>query len=186
MRRAVVIAHCDDESIFCGGLIARHPGDWTVIACSVPACPIFGWDEIARVEKFYDACRILGAKPVVLGFREASLDAAMRHLPDLSEFDHIITHGKAGEYGHTMHTKLHNFIVQNWFSVRPLTFFGYHPSGRGTHYIELTEPELAIKTAAIKTYDHRPEPYWQAIFRGFKTWPGFNVAVESYDGHWPW
>jgi LmbE family N-acetylglucosaminyl deacetylase len=74
MRRAVVVAHPDDESIFCGGLLARYAAeDWTVISCSVPLRDGHPLEEIDRGSKFYFACEVLGfsvKRAEVLAFPE--------------------------------------------------------------------------------------------------------------------
>jgi hypothetical protein len=103
----------------------------------------------------------------------------------LAEFDHIVTHNQAGEYGHEMHFVLHRYIKKH-FADRQLTFFGYMPGRTGEHKISLTEDELATKMNAIKQYNHRNDhPYWKVILAGCKTWPGFDLGQESYDGSWP-
>src|SRR6185369_9909067 len=97
MKRVLVVAHPDDESLFFGGLLASEPGDWTVISCSIPRTdPIRAW-------KFFDACEVLGAKPRLLPFSETEFNISAL---ELSSFDQIVTHNSAGEYGHPQHLQL--------------------------------------------------------------------------------
>src|SRR6266705_2571148 len=99
MRRALVVAHCDDESLWFGGLLAAEPGDWTIIACSIPRTdPIRAW-------KFFDACEVLGAKPRLLPFVESGPLELLGNTDrlDLAGFDQIVTHNVVGEYGHRHH-----------------------------------------------------------------------------------
>jgi LmbE family N-acetylglucosaminyl deacetylase len=52
LTRLIIAPHCDDESLGCGGLIAKHPEECTVVVLAKP-------DEIRRKE-FDEAQAILG------------------------------------------------------------------------------------------------------------------------------
>ena len=62
MKRAIVVAHPDDEVLWAGGLPLRFPGDWTVVCCSTPA------KDPVRAEHFFDACDVLGVKGKIFPF----------------------------------------------------------------------------------------------------------------------
>lgn len=186
MKRAVVVAHPDDETLWAGGLIIRHPGDWTIICCSVPrADPI-------RAVKFHDACKILGAEGQVFPHQESPANEEMTWLEeiDLSPFDHIVTHNNMGEYGHLQHKQVHRHVVRK-YGKKKITTFGYRPGALGVHKIALTEFESARKLKALKAYDHLHPygdgcpPKWEALLHRYIKIEGIDFDTETFDGAMP-
>lgn len=186
MKRVMLVAHPDDETLWGAGIIMRYPGDWTVICASIPQI-----DPI-RAQKFKDACEVLGAFPVVIDKIEDMANEPMKGLEDidLSEYDHIVTHGEWGEYGHLHHKNVHRYVARK-YGKKILTFFGYRPKGEGKHKIELTEFEVARKLRALKCYNHvlpyngKPMPKWEALYERYITEGGISFDVETYDGALP-
>lgn len=172
---AIVVAHPDDESLWCGGLMARFPARWTAICCSIPRRdPIRAW-------KFFDACAVLGASARLLPFVEpdpGSWISAVQSV-DLSGYDTIVTHNSVGEYGHLHHVQVHQHIAQHW--PRKMVTIGYGQPG--TYRIELTGPEMQRKFDAIRCYNHVSpsdgKPKWEALFERYGTM--FDLSVETYD-----
>ena len=172
---ALITAHPDDEVLWAGGLIQK--GDWTVICCSVPR------HDPIRAYKFYKCCDVLGVKSRVLPFSEGEPSREMQHLTaieDLNTFDGILTHNVDGEYGHIHHRQVHRFVRDNFHG--PLFTFGF---GRGKFVYELTDEELAVKSRALRCYDH-VLPYngkmmtkWEALLDRYMT--DQDVFVESFD-----
>ena len=168
LKRVALVAHPDDETLWGAGLLLRH--DWTVICCTVP------YHDPVRAEKFKDACAVLGARPVLLGHPER---AGLIPIPDLSEYDLILTHNEAGEYGHVQHKELHNAVKVRWPEKMMCFGYGVKPS----FTLELTEDEKAKKLQALKCYDHcsptdRGKPKWRALLDVFE--PRFNLWREPY------
>lgn len=171
----IVVAHCDDEVMWCGGLMARHRHIWTVISCSIPRT-----DPI-RAYKFFAACETLGAKPRLLPFTESA--PAERcpaiDLLDLSAFDCVVTHNSVGEYGHAHHLALHHHIAERWPDKTVTIGYGIG----GAHRIELSAAEMERKLTAIRCYDHVSpsdgKPKWQALIDRYGTM--FDLGVETYD-----
>lgn len=151
----------------------RHPGDWTIYACSIPE------RDPIRALYFHRACYVLGARGIVMPYIERVEGlVGLEHL-DLSDADEIVTHNQVGEYGHKHHKQLHDYLTTRYRSHRIVTF------GRGLKNamtFELTADEEARKLNALKSYGHwlpyngQNMPKWQALIERYK----IETAVESY------
>jgi LmbE family N-acetylglucosaminyl deacetylase len=170
-RLTMIVAHPDDETLWGGAYMLRHPGDWLVQCCSVPV------SDPIRAIKFHEACKRLGATGFVLPNR----DEYGIPLADLSglnlDHDLIVTHGAAGEYGHPHHVQVSEY-VRTHARGRVVTFGG--PS-----VLELTRAERARKLHALKAYDHVlpyegvPMAKWEALLARYgASW----LERETYAG----
>ncbi len=88
MRVVVVIAHPDDETLGCGGTLARLVDEGHPVRVVLPlrrSDPrgVEHWDAI--LEDFHAACAVLGVEPVVPApmLEESSVDAEVRELHDV-------------------------------------------------------------------------------------------------------
>lgn len=171
-----MVAHCDDESLWFGGLLAAEPGDWTIICCSIPRT------DPERAWKFFDACAVLGAKPRLLPFVEVGPQEPLSRLDliDLSGFEQIVSHNSVGEYGHKHHVQINRWLSEKW-SHRLVT--GCYGKGAGEKRIVLDEHQLGIKMAAIRCYDHTSpsdgKPKWRALIDRYGG--QFDLGIETYD-----
>lgn len=176
MRRALVVAHCDDESLWFGGLLASEPGDWTVIACSIPRA------DPERAWKFFDACCVLGARARLLPFVETAAQDPLQQtgLIDLSGFDQIVTHNDVGEYGHQHHRWLNRHLTARYPDKVVTGCYGKDP---GPKRIVLDAHQMGIKMAALRCYDHTSpmdgKPKWRALLDRYGS--QFDLGVETYD-----
>lgn len=172
LRRAMIVAHPDDETLWGGGLLLRHPGDWTVIACSIPA------RDPERAAKFHIACDRLGARGIVRPYVEQEQLAGLEAI-DLEPYALLVTHGAAGEYGHEHHKQVHRHVMLR-AGDRPVITFGYF-SGR--EVLSLTPDERVRKLHALRAYDHQSSsdrlPKWRALLDRYgEGW----LNVETFDG----
>ena len=73
VRRAIIAPHCDDETLGCGGLIAKYPDECGVIVIAKP--------DSVRAKEFKRAKEILGySHSVCLNVPDGSLDHDRRTL----------------------------------------------------------------------------------------------------------
>lgn len=73
MRRVVLAPHCDDETLGCGGLLAKYPDQSSVVVMAMP-------DDVRRKE-FHVAKDILGYRSAMfLGLRDGHVGDDMHDL----------------------------------------------------------------------------------------------------------
>lgn len=188
MKRALVVAHPDDEVLWAGGLVISHPGDWTILCATIPRT-----DPI-RAVKFQEACKVLGAEGQVFPQTEPPPNESISWLDeiDLSGFDHIVTHNAFGEYGHQHHRDVHRHITRK-YGKKKLTFFGYYPKRPAPpgFTLRLSEFEVARKLKALKCYDHLAPyeggnpPKWEALLDRYMKKERIPFDVETFDGPRP-
>lgn len=178
---AVVVAHPDDETLWCGGLLARYPGLWTVICCSIPRT------DPVRSAKFFNACRVFNARGILLPSIETEPDQPLNNLAwlELDDYDLIVTHNAAGEYGHKHHQQVHEYVKSRWRGKTATIGFG---KGRaGAEKLVLDDNEYARKMAALKKYNHilpyrgSDIPKWEALLHRYGTVEGVDFRTETYD-----
>jgi LmbE family N-acetylglucosaminyl deacetylase len=108
--KLVLVAHPDDETIFCGGAIQRRHGGakipWRVICVTDANADGQGR---SRQRDFRKACEALKVRDVEWwGFpdiyeRRLPVDTLVERLRALPTPNEIFTHGPFGEYGHPHH-----------------------------------------------------------------------------------
>ena len=114
MKAAVVVAHPDDEIIWCGGYVLTHPEwDWTVMALARAGDP-------DRAPRFKNVCAHIGAESHIsdlddgepLAPIDPAADIGGRVLAALAaeRWDLVLTHGPNGEYGHPRHVETHEAV----------------------------------------------------------------------------
>jgi LmbE family N-acetylglucosaminyl deacetylase len=135
---AVVVAHPDDETLWCGGFILEHPGwSWHLVTL----CRAHDPDRSPRFRRVVARLGATGAlgdlddgpeqRPLPPGEVE---DAVASLLSDRA-FDVVLTHGPRGEYTrHRRHEECCRAVVALWqtgrLETRELCLFAYEDGGR--------------------------------------------------------
>jgi LmbE family N-acetylglucosaminyl deacetylase len=173
-KAAVVVAHPDDEIIWSGGLLLRHPDwNWTVLSlCRA--------DDADRRPKFEAVCERLGAVGIILDLDDGNPPATINPHRDIggriretlcpSPWDICLTHGTNGEYGHPRHKQVHQAVVRlvknGLLECRELWTFAYEcevsparcrPADWADEWIDLTDEELAEKKRIVRDMYGYPE-----------------------------
>lgn len=174
---AIVMAHPDDETLWCGGLPVIFPEKrWAAICCSIPRL------DPVRAEHFFDACAVLRAKGILLSHIESEPSLPLQHLAelDLLPFSALVTHGADGEYGHLHHRQLHQ-VIRAMSGSRQVLAVGFL---RGRHRFELTTAQAARKLQALQCYRGPSAgsslPKWAHLLERYCPY-GYTLERETYD-----
>ena len=137
-RAAVVVAHPDDETLWCGGYILAHPEfDWRVVTLCRASDP-------ERAPKFRRVLEQLGAvgemadlddEPDQVSLPMEQVQETILQLLAGSSYSLTLTHGPRGEYTqHRRHEECCHGVVELWQSGRIRTdrlwSFAYEDGGR--------------------------------------------------------
>ena len=137
-RAAVVVAHPDDETLWCGGYILAHPEfDWRIVTLCRASDP-------DRAPKFRRVLEQLGAVGEMADLDDGpdqeplpieQLQATIARLLAGNSYSLILTHGPSGEYTqHHRHEECCHAVVELWQSGHICTdrlwSFAYEDGGR--------------------------------------------------------
>jgi hypothetical protein len=166
MNAAIIVAHPDDEVIWCGGLMLQRPQwHWTVLSlCRA--------DDPDRRPKFEAVCSRLGATGLISNLDDSEILAAIDPAKDIGprvldflghrRWNVILTHGDNGEYGHLRHRQVHmevcRLLAAGALESQILWTFAYdceldgkcRPSSRASMFIPLSSVQLETKKSVIR------------------------------------
>ncbi len=170
---AVIVAHPDDETLWTGGTILRHPSwNWNIISLCRAS-------DADRAPKFHAVLKILGAEGAMGDMDDGPdqdplpekivRDWILKLLPD-NHFDLIITHDPSGEYTrHLRHEETSRAVINLWrvnrIFTRELWTFAYQDGEKKY----LPKP---IKNAYF--YYDLPERIWKKKYQIITKIYGFN------------
>jgi len=136
-RAAVVVAHPDDETLWCGGYILEHPEiDWRIVTLCRASDP-------DRAPKFRRVLKQLGAagemadmddEPAQVPLPIEQIQETIARLLLGDSFSLILTHGPMGEYTrHQRHEECSRSVIELWQSGTIVTdrlwLFAYEDGG---------------------------------------------------------
>jgi len=137
-RAAVIVAHPDDESLWCGGYLLTHPGFlWRIVTLCRASDP----DRAANFRQVLDRFGAVGEMadlddgPDQTQLPSGQVREAAARLLAGNSYDLILTHGPHGEYTeHRRHTECCRAVVELWRSgaidTRRLWMFAYEDGNR--------------------------------------------------------
>lgn len=161
---AVIVAHPDDETLWCGGFMLMHPNCNWFVAC------LCRTNDADRAPKFRKVLKIFNAKgemgdlddgPEQKPLDNEEVKKAILALLPKQNFDLIITHSPKGEYTrHLRHEEIGSAVMELWndkkIVSKELWLFAYE-DGNKEYYPK------AIENASMQ---HKlPKNIWEEKYR---------------------
>lgn len=187
MKLGVILAHPDDETLWCGGYLRSAAGrmDVEVMCCSIPR------RDPLRALHFQLVCGFLGVRPILLPFLEPPADQLfsetvgklITQLAAHRGYDHIITHGASGEYGHVQHMGLHHIIAARL--DKPKSYLAFGRLDDATSTFVLSDHEWELKLTALRYYNQvlhyegHDIPKYEALLHRYRD---YHLNRETFSG----
>ncbi len=109
----MVVAHPDDETLFGGGELLKHPNEYKVVVLD------YG-NHLLRHKEFIYAMERLGVEKwehwdgepykSSTAYNESILIPSLERVLNEKNWEKVVTHNQGGEYGHYRHIGAHNVM----------------------------------------------------------------------------
>lgn len=152
-KNAVIVAHPDDETLWCGGEILMHPNDgWFVTSLCRKNDP----DRAPKFKKVlanYNADGVMGDLddgPEQIPLISNQVEDAIINLLPQKNYDLIITHSPFGEYTrHLRHEEVGKAVINLWYTQKIITnalwLFAYEDGNKTYHPRAIEHADLCKK-----------------------------------------
>ena len=133
-KALVVVAHPDDETIWMGGTMLKHPRiNWTIFSLSRK-------DDPDRAPKFRKVAGYYKARGIISDLEDNGIMNIKASVPEIEKrllskigkqhFTYLFTHDYNGEYGHPRHKGVHlalrKLIKEKKLSADEIFYFSYY------------------------------------------------------------
>ncbi len=174
-EKAVIVAHPDDETLWCGGELLMHPNDnWFVASLCRKNDP----DRAPKFKKVlfaYDAHGAMGDLddgPEQLPLSTKVMEEAILNLLPKKEYDLIITHSPFGEYTkHLRHEEVGKAVISLWqqkkITTTALWLFAYEDGNKDYYPRPIKEADFCSEL---------PQNIWQEKYHIITEIYGFNKS----------
>jgi LmbE family N-acetylglucosaminyl deacetylase len=134
----LIVAHPDDETLWAGGTILRHPSWQWFIVCLCRGSDTERANKFSKALKIYKSEGIMGDLddgPEQKPLNKTEVEDAILDLLPAKHFDLIITHNPTGEYTrHIRHEEVSKAVIKLWhagnISAEELWTFAYEDGNK--------------------------------------------------------
>ncbi len=164
-RRLIVAPHCDDETLGCGGLIAKNPHECAVVVVTRPSEVRRKEFDRAREALGYETCwfldfedgrsaqnmrELVGALDGISA--EFQPDELYLPIPGMHQ-DHIASYEAGVRSARLSMTEGHHYTASVYAYDVAVYELGLYPSDLKWNFFEsLTEPQIDAKVEALRAY----------------------------------
>ncbi|TXE07791.1 PIG-L family deacetylase [Gelidibacter salicanalis] len=158
-HNAVLVAHPDDETLWCGGALLMHPNDYWFI---LSICRKYDIDRAPRFRKAlarygaHGAMGNLDDDPEQIPLPSKIVEDMILELLPQKTYELIITHSPFGEYTrHLRHEEVGKAVINLWLqhkiATKALWLFAYEDGNR-TYYPRAIEVAHRCKKLPLKIW----------------------------------